>query len=180
MEGWATIRYLYAQGQGIRAIAKELGVARRTVRHALRTERPPKYERAKRPNPKLEPFSPTIRELYYQKQLIGSRILREIRAKGYTGGSTALYAYLRTMRVLPSGKVTERFEPRAHSPRARPQSRGGRSRHASWSVVRSLSSGPFRTALGHYPTAFRAPVSVVDFSRSPLVARGRVGPWGQD
>ncbi len=110
MEGWATIRYLHAQGKGIRAIAKELGVARKTVRHALRTEGVPKYERAKRANPQLEPLYPTIRELYFQKHLIGSRILREIRAKGYTGGSTALYTYLRTLRVLPSGKVTERFE----------------------------------------------------------------------
>lgn len=110
MEGWATIRYLHAQGKGIRAIAKELGIARKTVRHALRTEGSPKYERAKRPNPELDPFCPTIRELYFQKHLIGSRILREVRAKGYTGGSTPLYAYLRTLRVVPSGKVTERFE----------------------------------------------------------------------
>lgn len=110
MEGWATIRYLHAQGKGIRAIAKELGVARKTVRHALRTEGSPKYKRVKRENPQLDPFCPTIRELYFQKHLIGSRILREIRAKGYTGGPTALYMYLRTLRVLPSSKVTERFE----------------------------------------------------------------------
>jgi transposase len=110
MEGWATIRYLYAQGKGIRAIGKELGVARKTVRRALRAEATPKYERSRRPNPKLDPFCPTIRELYFRKHLIGSRILREIRAQGYTGGSTPLYVYLRTLRVVPSGKVTERFE----------------------------------------------------------------------
>jgi transposase len=110
MEGWATIRYLYAQGKGIRAIGKELGVARKTVRRALRAEAPPKYARAKRPNPKLDPFCAAIRELYFQKHLIGSRILRELRAQGYTGGATPLYVYLRTLRVVPSGKVTERFE----------------------------------------------------------------------
>ena len=110
MEGWATIRYLHAQGKGIRAIARELGIARKTVRHALRVEGPPKYERGKPANPKLDPFCPTIRELYFQKHLIGSRLLREIRGLGYTGGPTALYRYLRTLRVLPSSKVTERFE----------------------------------------------------------------------
>jgi DNA-binding phage protein len=47
MEGWATIRFLHAQGKGIRTIAKELGIARKTVRHALRTQGPPRYERAK-------------------------------------------------------------------------------------------------------------------------------------
>ena len=110
MEGWATIRYLHAQGKGIRAIAKELGVARKTVRLALRREGSPKYERPTRPNPKLDPYLATIRELYFKKHLIGSRILRELQSQGYDGGQTALYAYLRTLRVVPSSKVTERYE----------------------------------------------------------------------
>ena len=111
MEGWTTIRYLHAQGMGIRAIAKELGVARKTVRHALRAEDVPKYERPKRPNPQLDPYAPQIRELYFQKHLIGSRILRELRAVGYTGGKSALYTYLRSLGAsVPSGRVTERYE----------------------------------------------------------------------
>ena len=110
MEGWATIRYLHAQGKSIRAIARELTISRKAVRHALRSEGLAKYERARRANPKLDPFLPQIRELYFQKHLIGSRILREVRGQGYMGSATPLYAYLRTLRVLPSGKVTERFE----------------------------------------------------------------------
>jgi transposase len=111
MEAWTTIRYLHAQGLGIRAICREVGISRKAVRRALRADGPPRYQRPPRPNPKLEPFSARIRELYYRQQFIGSRILRELRAAGYEGGPTALYAYLRTLKAeLPSRKVTERFE----------------------------------------------------------------------
>jgi transposase len=46
VEGWAEIRRLYrAEGMGIKAIARNLGVARNTVREAVRSESPPRYER---------------------------------------------------------------------------------------------------------------------------------------
>jgi len=111
MEEWTTIRYLHAQGKGIRAIATELSVARQTVRRALQDETKPKYVRPPRPNPKLEPYQATIRELYFGQHLIGSRIFRELRKLGYRGGNTALYTYLRSLRQAePSGKATMRFE----------------------------------------------------------------------
>lgn len=111
MEGWTTIRYLHAQGKSIRAIAEELGIARNTVRAALRRENPPRYARPKRPNPKLVPFADQIRQMLVEQRLIGSRILRELRARGYQGGPTALYAYLRTLKAsLPDPRITERFE----------------------------------------------------------------------
>src|SRR5579883_3356685 len=98
MEEWTTIRYLHAQGKGIRAIATELSVARQTVRRALKDETKPKYVRPPRPNPKLEPYRAKIRELYFGQHLIGSRIFRELRKLGYKGGNTALYTYLRSLR----------------------------------------------------------------------------------
>src|SRR5687767_9999536 len=111
VEAWTTIRYLAAQGVGIRAICRELRVSRKAVRRALRTEGVPKYERPSRPNPKLEPFEARIRELYFRDHLIGSRIVRELRKVGYSGSTSALYAYLKGLRaVVPSSKVTERFE----------------------------------------------------------------------
>lgn len=111
MEEWTTIRYLRAQGKGVRAISKELGVGRNTVRRAVRADQPPRYQRPERPNPKLEPFEARIQSWYYQDHLIGSRILRELEPLGYQGGPTALYRYLKTLKSsLPSSKVTERFE----------------------------------------------------------------------
>ena len=70
-----------------------------------------RYERPPRPNPKLEPYVAQVRELYFAKHLIGSRILREVEKLGYQGGSTALYTYLRGLRrAQPSSKATMRFE----------------------------------------------------------------------
>ncbi len=46
VEDWAEIRRLHrAEGMGIKAIARRLGVARNTVRTALRSDQPPRYER---------------------------------------------------------------------------------------------------------------------------------------
>ena len=111
MEAWTTIRYLHAQGKSVRAIARELGLSRNTVRAALRQDAPPHYVRPKRRNPKLEPVIAQIEEMVLQKHFIGSRVLRELRALGYDGGQTALYDYLRTLKAeAQRSRLTERFE----------------------------------------------------------------------
>jgi transposase len=47
VEDWAEIRRLHrAEGMGIKAIARHLKVARNTVREAIRSDSPPRYERA--------------------------------------------------------------------------------------------------------------------------------------
>lgn len=47
VEDWAEIRRLHrAEGLSIKAIARRLGLARNTVRDALRSDEPPRYERA--------------------------------------------------------------------------------------------------------------------------------------
>ena len=49
MEDWAEIRRLHrAEGVPIKEIARRLGVARNTVRAAIASDKPPKYERAPR------------------------------------------------------------------------------------------------------------------------------------
>lgn len=111
VEAWTTIRYLHAQGKPVRAIAKEVGVARNTVRAALRHEQPPRYTRPQRPNPQLTPFADVIQQMALAQQFIGTRILRELRDRGYTGGPTALYRYLRTLRAATTPPLAvERFE----------------------------------------------------------------------
>lgn len=111
MEAWTTIRYLHAQGKGVRAIAAELGIARNTVRAALRDEQPARYQRPPRPNLQLTSYADTIRQMALEQHLIGSRILRELQALGYRGGKTALYTYLHALRAsVASRRVTERFE----------------------------------------------------------------------
>lgn len=111
MEEWTTIRYLHAQGKSIHAIARELGIARNTVRAAVRSTAAPRYQRARRPNPKLVPYVEAIEQMVTEQGLIGSRVIRELRAQGYTGGTTAVYTYLKTLRARwPERRITERFE----------------------------------------------------------------------
>ncbi|MEY9912645.1 transposase [Catenulispora sp. MAP12-49] len=63
MEDWAEIRRLHrAEGVPIKEIARRLGVARNTVRAALNSDRPPKYQRAARGSV-VDPFEPQIRAL---------------------------------------------------------------------------------------------------------------------
>ena len=63
MEDWAEIRRLHrAEGVPIKEIARRLGVARNTVRAALNSDRPPKYQRAPRGS-HAGAFEPQIRAL---------------------------------------------------------------------------------------------------------------------
>lgn len=111
VEGWTTIRYLHAQGVGVRTIAKRLGLARNTVRQAIRAETLPPRTRAKRPNKHLLPFAEQIATMLFEQQFIGSRILRELRQLGYHGGRTALYTYLAALKAERAApRATERFE----------------------------------------------------------------------
>ena len=63
VEEWAEIRRLHrADGMGVKAIVRHLGVARNTVRAALRAETPPKYVR-EGPGSAVDSFEPAIRRL---------------------------------------------------------------------------------------------------------------------
>jgi transposase len=63
VEDWAEIRRLHrAEGLPIKVIARTLGVSRNTVRAAVASEGPPKYERAAKGSV-ADAFEPRIREL---------------------------------------------------------------------------------------------------------------------
>ncbi len=106
------IRVLARQGHGIKAIARELGLSRNTVRKYLRGEAvAPRYRREGRPG-KLEPFKG-----YLQERVAAARphwipatvLLREIREQGYGGGISQLKAYLAPMKK-PKEEPLVRFE----------------------------------------------------------------------
>ena len=63
VEDWAEIRRLHrAEKLSIKAIVRRTGLARNTVREALRSDAPPKYERA-RTGSLVDAVEPQIREL---------------------------------------------------------------------------------------------------------------------
>ena len=109
------IRVLRRQGKGIRAIAKELGLSRRTVRRYLRDPSASRYgPRDARPT-KLGPYISYVLgrvEAARPKWIPATVLLREIREQGYAGGISQLKAYLAPIkRVEPEPVVRFETEP---------------------------------------------------------------------
>ena len=107
------IHVLKRQGLGIRAIARELGISRNTVREYLRDKSRGKTRAkpASRPS-KLDPFKGYINgrvEAARPKWIPATVLLRELRERGYTGGITILKNYLAPMKQVPVEPLN-RFE----------------------------------------------------------------------
>jgi transposase len=98
---WAEIRRLhFSEGLGIKAIVKHTGIARNTVRAALRAEGPPVYRRPPRPS-KLDPFKGEIVSLLKDDEDIpGKRVLEILQGLGYDGGKSILNEHLAQVRPL--------------------------------------------------------------------------------
>ena len=98
MEDWAEIRRLHrAEGLSIRAIARRVGVARNTVREALRSEGPPRYER-KGPGSAVDAFEPAIRELLAGTPGMAATVIAE--RVGWGRSMTVLKDRVRELRPL--------------------------------------------------------------------------------
>ena len=100
MEDWVTIKNLKAKNPSMsfRQIAKFLQVSHHTVKKALSEESPPEYKRPEKINADIEPFKEVIFEMANVKRFKGSRILEEIKSKGFKGGQTSFYFYLKKIK----------------------------------------------------------------------------------
>jgi transposase len=98
VEDWAEIRRLHhAEGMGIKAIARRLGVARNTVRDAIRSVEPPRYERAGRGSV-ADAFEAGIRELLDEFPAMPATVIAE--RVGWPHGMTTLKDRVRELRPL--------------------------------------------------------------------------------
>jgi len=103
---------LHRQGLSISAIARESGFDRKTVRRYIeRGLEPPRYG-PRKPRPRLlDPYTAYLRErVTAWPGLTGTRLLRELRELGYTGGYSAVTDYLREVRPAPEKGYEVRFE----------------------------------------------------------------------
>lgn len=101
MEDWAEIRRLHrAEGLGIKAIVRRLGVARNTVRVALAAHEPPRYSRAPAGST-VDVFEPAIRELLRQFPDMPATVIAE--RVGWTGAASVLRARVALLRPLFRG-----------------------------------------------------------------------------
>src|SRR4051794_1663238 len=129
----------YVDGLSIHEIVRRTGHDRNTVRRALRSERPPQYERPPRPS-KLDPFRDEIQRLLQEDPRIPAKRIRElIEELGYSGGKTILDDYVRELRPRYERRRTyqrtiyrpaelcqfDLFEPRQEIPVGHGQTRRG-------------------------------------------------------
>jgi transposase len=101
VEQWAEVRRLFfVRGLSQREIHRRTGLHRDTIRNAINSETPPKYERAPAGS-KLDPFKEEIhRLLRADPKLPGQRVRELITPFGFDGGKTIVDDYLRQVRPL--------------------------------------------------------------------------------
>jgi transposase len=98
VEDWAEIRRLYrAEEMGIKAIARRLGVARNTVRAALRADGPPRYVRRSQGSI-VDLVEPEIRELLMDVPDMPATVIAE--RIGWERGMTVLRDRIAELRPL--------------------------------------------------------------------------------
>jgi transposase len=103
---------LHRQGLSVRAIAKRMGLDRKTVRRYLQQGLEPPVYGPRQPRPScLEPYHDYLqaRVLAYP-ELSAKRLLREVRDLGYPGGYTLLTDYLQQVRPPAASGFEHRFE----------------------------------------------------------------------
>lgn len=98
MEDWAEIRRLHrSEGMAIKAIARQLGVARNTVRSALAADAPPRYQR-RAAGSTLDAVEPRIRELLAATPLMPATVIAQ--RIGWDRSSSILRARVAELRPL--------------------------------------------------------------------------------
>lgn len=148
VEQWAELRREhFVGGVPIKELARRSGLSRNTIRRALRSDRPPSYERASATS-KLEPFKAEIHRLLREDpKLPGVRVRELLEPLGCTAGKTVVDDYLREVRPLfaPPMRTFQRtvyrpgevgqfdvWQPRAEVPVGHGQTRRG------WVVIACL------------------------------------------
>jgi len=101
VERWAELRREhFVRGVSIKELMRRTGLARNTVRVALRSDAPPAFRCPERPS-KLDPFKGEIHELLRRDaKLTGVRVRELIEPLGYRGGKSIVDGYLREVRPL--------------------------------------------------------------------------------
>jgi hypothetical protein len=103
---WEAARALRAEGQSLSAIARELGLNRKTVRQLVRTPEPPRNRpRPPRPpratglrSPSLQPFLPYLEARWRDGCHVVSQLQRELEAQGCRTSRSLLAEALRPWR----------------------------------------------------------------------------------
>src|SRR5947209_10249767 len=101
VELWAELRREhFVRGVAIKELVRRTGLARNTIKRAVRSDAPPAFRCPERPS-KLDPFKDEIHRLLKDDpRLSGVRVREEIEPLGFDGGKTIVDDYLREIRPI--------------------------------------------------------------------------------
>lgn len=110
MYNWQQVKALRAKGASIKKISKKLKISKNTVRKYLRSSEPPRFK-ARQYEKMLNGYEDKVKEML-EKRYIGTRILSELSAIGYSGSLATLHRYIREVKREDeiSKRVTTRVE----------------------------------------------------------------------
>ena len=107
-EDWVDISAANQRGVAIKEICRKTGLARNTIRKAIRNELAPEF---KSPPSKLDPYKEyLIFRLADYPSLSATKLLDEIKAKGYSGGFSILKKFTLPFRQSRKRTSNIRFE----------------------------------------------------------------------
>lgn len=107
---WTTIQTLRRQGRAIRAIARDLGLARNTVRAALVQPEAPTGARPRRGSRVLGPWLEQLPALAMAVHYNAHRLFQDLRAAGYCGCYDTVKQAVAPLRAAEEEVATVRFE----------------------------------------------------------------------
>ncbi|MGH8041283.1 MAG: IS21 family transposase [Rudaea sp.] len=152
-------RYRFVDKKGIKQIARELHVARNTVRRVIRDEAPSSvYLRRNQPRPKLGRYLPLLERLLEEdesrsagERRCGQRLFEVLRLAGYAGAADSVARYVRRWREAKRSQPKDVFVPLSFAP--------GEAYQFDWSheqveidgVVQTIKAAHFRLAHSRMP-----------------------------
>lgn len=114
VQDWIAVKRLYKNGVKKQQIAKELRMARNTVKKLIKANEEPRYSRAEYTS-KIDPYQQLVKDWYLNPEYayIGTRIFRELKKLGYTGSISPVYRFLKKLdgekHLIPQ-KASDRIE----------------------------------------------------------------------
>lgn len=106
---WHKVNKKYKETHSKRQTAKELGISRNTVRRLLEMKEEPRFH-PREYKTKIDPYKDLITEWYVNKDLIGTRIFRDLcKFHGYEGSIHPVYLFLGKLdEAIKEGKISRK------------------------------------------------------------------------